>query len=230
MKVFEVYMVKEGLGNESAESLWLQAGKAHENTFLRQSAQVANWRIFAFISLAIAGLAIAGAIYIGSQPKFVPYIVEVDKLGRTVAVRALDNDDVAVDSKIVYAEMFELIENLRTVSTDTAANDDRIEKGFTRLKGAGAEYARVELRKAKPNDVGQTKTVQVQVKVALPVSNSSWQVEWEEHSFNLKGEPIGVEVWKANLKYVLKPSKEERIFRKNSIGLYVTELNWVKVI
>ncbi len=224
-------MAKEELGKNGVDALWLQAGKAHEYTFLRQAAQVSNWRIFAFISLGIAAIAIAGALYIGSQPKFVPYIVEVDKLGRTVAVRALDGDDATVDSKrIVYSEMFELIENLRTVSTDMAANNSRIEKGFSRLKGAGAEYVRTELRKAKPNDIGETKTVQVQVKIALPVSDSSWQVEWEEHSFNLKGEEIGIERWKANLKFVLKPSKNEEIFRKNAIGLYVTELNWVKVI
>lgn len=216
-------------GDEDAP--WVRAGAQHNDTFLRLAAQVANWRLFAFFSLLIAGVAVSGAIYIGLQSKFIPVIVEVDKLGQTLAVRALTGEDAVTDSRrLVYREMFDLFENLRTVTTDRLANNDRLSKGFTRLSGAAKTYARNELKKAPPNDVGAMKSVQVKVKTALKLAGKSWQIEWEERSFNLAGEEMGVELWRATLQYELSPSSEEEIFRINPIGFTVSELSWQKVI
>lgn len=217
--------------SDDLDAPWVRAGRRYDDTFLRLAAQVANWRTFAFISLGIAASALAGAIYIGQQSKFVPMLVEVDKLGRTLAVKALTGSDAISDPKrLIYRELFDLIENLRTVTTDRAANNDRLEKGFSRLSGAARTYVRSELRKAPANDVGTTKTVQVQVKTALKLTERSWQVEWDERSFALTGEEIGLEKWKATLQYELKPSGEEESIRKNPIGFLVPDINWMKVI
>lgn len=210
---------------------WLRAGMAYEDTFLRLAAQVANWRMFAFFCLFIATIAVVGVVYIGAQSKYVPMLVEVDKLGRTLVVRALTGDDAVTDSnRLVYREMFELIEHLRTVTTDVAANNSNLEKGFSRLTGAATGYVRTELRKAPPNEVGTTKTVQIQVKTALRISDNTQQIEWEEHSFNFKGEETGVEKWKATVGYKLAPPEAEEGIRINPIGFFVTDLNWMKVI
>jgi type IV secretion system protein TrbF len=44
------------------------------------------WQATALISLLIALAAVGGVVYIGSQSKFVPYVVEVNKLGEPMAV------------------------------------------------------------------------------------------------------------------------------------------------
>lgn len=216
---------------QNEDGPWAKAGMAHDNTYLRLAAQVVNWRRAFFIMAVIAAGAVGGVVWIGSQSKFIPMVVEVDKLGRTVAVRALTGPDAVTDSsRTVYRELFDLMENLRTVTTDRAANDRNIERAFTRLDGAARTYARTELRKALPNEVGSTKTVQVQVKTALRLSDKSWQVEWEEHLFGLNGEPMGVENWKATLQYELLPAEDEVSIRKNPIGFTVRELSWMRVI
>ena len=234
--MFSFWRKKEAEGNTAArtrrDAPWLRGQDAFEDTYLRLAAQVVNWRRMAFGCLMLAVIAVCWVGYIGAQSKFKPFTVEVDKLGRTIAVRALDGDGATSDpSRTVYAEMFELIENLRTVTTDREANNRNLNKAFSRLVGAAANYARTELRKAPPNEVGASKTVQVRVKTALPISAKSWQVEWEETSFNLQGEPIGPpEKWKATLQYELRPSDSEEGIRKNPIGFTVPELNWAKVI
>lgn len=216
---------------DAAEAPWVRAEMAYDDRYLRMAAQVKNWRLFAFGSLAIAVLAVVGVIYIGAQSKFLPMLVEVDKLGRTIAVRALTGNDAVIDaSRTVYREMFDLIENLRTVTTDKNANNDHLDKGFSRLDGAARVYVKTELRKAPPNEVGATKTVQVKVTTALKLTEKTWQIEWEEYSFGLNGESMGVEKWKATLQYSLQPSGTEEGIRKNPIGYTVTELNWMKVI
>lgn len=209
---------------------WAKAEAAHEDRILRTQAQIANWRMFAFISLGIAAFAVGGAIWIGSKSKFIPMVFEVDKLGQVVAVKALYGDEAVTDpQRQVYREMFDLIENLRSVTTDRQANNSRLSKGFSRLTGAAEKYVRTELRKAPPNVVGATKTVQVIVRSALRLTGKSWQVDWEEHSFSLSGEETGVERWRATVQYELKPSPKEEIFRSNPAGFTVPEMNWQKL-
>lgn len=217
---------------DSDDAPWLAAQRQHENTFLRLAAQVANWRRFAFIMAGISIMAVAGVIWIGSQSKFIPYLVEVDKLGRTLAVRALSENDILRNANgQIYREIFEMVENLRTVTTDRNANNDRLTKGFSRLTGSALAYVKQELKKAPPNTVGQSKTVQVQVKTALRLSDKSYQVEWQEHSYNLAGELLAVDNWKATLSYELVLSGDDpEVIRKNPIGFTTYEMNWMKVI
>jgi type IV secretory pathway TrbF-like protein len=44
-----------------------------------------TWQVIGILSLLIALAGVGGVIHIGSQSKFIPYVVEVDKLGQTVA-------------------------------------------------------------------------------------------------------------------------------------------------
>ena len=103
----------------SVDAPWVRAGLQHNDTFLRLAAQVKNWRLYAFCSMGVAAISVIGMAYVGSQSKFIPMLVEVDKLGHTLAVRAVTGDAAVTDSsRLVYREMFDLIENLRTVTTD----------------------------------------------------------------------------------------------------------------
>jgi type IV secretory pathway TrbF-like protein len=216
----------------SADNPWMRAQIAYEDRVIRSQAQVANWRMFAFFSLAIAAVAVSGAVWIGGKSKLIPMVFEVDNLRRTVYVATLHGDEATTDAnKIVYSEMFELFENLRSVTTDREANNARLRKGFSRLTGAAATYVRTELRKAPPNEVGATKTVQVTVRSALKLTGKSWQVDWDETSFGLDGKQIGdPEHFRATLQTKLDPSDDEKEFRKNPSGLQIPELSWQKVV
>lgn len=215
----------------SPDTPWGNALAAYEDRVLRVQAQLANWRMFSFFSQAITALAVVGLIWIGAQSKYIPMVMEVDKLGQVVAVKALHGDEAVADTqRMVYREMFDLIENLRTVTTDRQANNDRLAKGFSRLSGAAENYVRTELRKAPPNVVGATKTVQVKVRSALRLTGKSWQIDWEERSFNLGGIETGVELWRATVQYGLEPSSEAKEIPKNPIGFKVPEMSWQKVV
>lgn len=212
------------------ESPWTRANNAFNDRTLRQGAQIANWRKATFLMACIALTSVCGLIYVAQQPKFVPMPILVDKLGQTLAVKALYGDEAITDkNRLVYREMFDLITNLRSVTTDRVANNDRLTLGFSRLEGAAAKYVREELRKAPPNIVGATKTVQVKVRSAMPLTGKSWQIDWEEHSFNLAGEAIGVESWRSTLQYDLKPTGDEKVIRTNPIGFKAMEMSWQKI-
>lgn len=215
----------------ATDAPWVRAGMQYNDTFLRLAAQVANWRKLAFTAMVVAGMAVCGVIYVGSQSKYIPMLVEVDKLGQTLAVKAVTGDLAVSDtSRLVYREMFDLIENLRTVTTDRHANNSRLNKGFSRLANSARKYVSNELAKKPPNEIGTKNVVQVQVKTALKLAGKSWQIDWEEYTYALNGELLSTENWRATLQYELLPSGEEENIRINPIGFVVTELSWQKVI
>ena len=72
---------------ETTENPYLNARRAwNEHVGDVVSARRA-WQAAGFVSLLIALAAVGGVVYIGSQSKFVPYVIEVDKLGEAVAVQ-----------------------------------------------------------------------------------------------------------------------------------------------
>ncbi|MDP1372068.1 VirB8/TrbF family protein [Acinetobacter lwoffii] len=63
-----------------------------------------RWRLISLITSCIALVAVFGVIYIGSQSKYVPYVVQVDRLGSTVGTQRAD---IAMkpDSRIIKAQI-----------------------------------------------------------------------------------------------------------------------------
>lgn len=209
---------------------WIQAKLHHDDRFLRQAAQIQNWRRIAALAMFVALFAVGGVIYIGAQSKIVPYLVEVDKLGRAQAVRAVTGENLIKDSRRhVYREFIEFFENTRTVSVDVAANNRLLTKGFSRLSGSAYEYVKTELKKRPPNEVALSRTVQVTVDGAVPISENLWSVEWIETSFNLKGERMpNPERWKANVHFEMRPGGTEAEINHNPLGFFITSLAWGK--
>lgn len=220
---------EEGLP-KNVDAPWALAQMHHDDRFLRLAAHARNWRNFAFFTLILAAGAVVGIAYIGAQSKIKPYLVEVDKLGRTIAVRSVDGRDAILDSKrMVYREMIELIENARTVTGDFAANNKALTYVFSRLKGAAYTYVKTELTARKPNEVATSRTIVVDVHTALPVTEDTWQVEWTETSFNLKGEKMPLpERWKANIHFELQPGGSEADLKRNPVGFEVPSMSWTR--
>ena len=78
-----------------------------------------TWQVVGILSLLIALVGVAGMIHIGSQSKFIPYIVEVDKLGRAVAAGPVTASS-KTDPRILNATIAAFIEHARMVTPDAA--------------------------------------------------------------------------------------------------------------
>jgi len=77
------------------------------------------WQLLGILSLMIALAGVGGIIYIGSQSRFVPYVVEVDKLGQALAVAPAQQAAV-VDQRVVHAAVASFISDARLVTPDVA--------------------------------------------------------------------------------------------------------------
>lgn len=214
---------------------WTQAQRHHDDRSLRLAAHAQNWRKSFFIMLVMAGGMAAGLVFMAAQSRVEPIFIAVDKLGRTSEMAVGINTSGKVDSALlVDREMREFIENVRTVTSDFAANNKALGRAFSRLAGAAHGYVKNDLQSHKPNDVAQKKTIVVEIKIAFPITTegkqNSWQVEWSETSYDLRGEQIGApETWRATIQYELRPGKTVDDVRANLAGFYVTGISWAKL-
>ena len=91
-----------------------------------------GWMVMGILSLIIAMGAVAGSLYIAQQSKFVPYVVQVDKLGQAVAVSRADRAG-KVDSRVVHATLASWITDARMVTPDVALQSEAIFRVYAHL-------------------------------------------------------------------------------------------------
>ena len=75
-----------------------------------------------------------------------------------------------------------------------------------------------------------TSGVTTEVSSVIPVTDKTWQVEWEETTRSTSGAITNKLRWKANLTLAFNPPTNERQIRVNPIGVFITDLSWSQVL
>ena len=221
---------------ETTENPYLNARRAwNEHVGDVVSARRA-WQAAGFVSLLIALAAVGGVVYIGSQSKFVPYVIEVDKLGEAVAVQPAQKADPA-NERVNHAYVAAFINDARLVTPDIALqraaifriyamlspNDPATQKMNQWLDSGGG---------TNPFKRAETETVGVQIETVIRQTETSWQVDWVETVRDRQGVVKAVPYrMRALVTVYLSPlstkTSEEQI-RRNPLGIFVSDYSWSK--
>jgi type IV secretory pathway TrbF-like protein len=194
------------------------------------------WQTIALLCLMITLVAVGGTLHIASQSKFIPYVVEVDKLGQSVAVApaqvAAPADErwsmpVLPPLSATHAwshrtwrssakPSFSVFATLKSDAPATAKMTDWLNGDETR----------------SPFNRAAKETVETEIISVLPQSPDTWQVEWNEKTFDRKGTPVGKPSRMRALLTVetLAPTSDtsEEKMRQNPLGIYVKDFSWSK--
>lgn len=147
------------------------------------------WQIIALLASIITLAAIAGLIYIGSQSKFVPYVIEVDSHGRAVGIGTAtptpNMNYESVTKRVIEASIVTFITDARTVTADVDLQVRMINRVYNLL--APGDPAIIKMNewfnsneKSSPFERAKTELVNVRIKNVLQQSTETWLVEWEE--------------------------------------------------
>jgi type IV secretion system protein VirB5 len=188
-----------------------------------------TWRMACFGALAIALVATGGTVYLASQSRIVPYVVEVDKLGAALAVGPADRAAPA-DSRVLTAQLARWVFDLRSVYTDVAAERSLINEAYAGIARNSPALAATNdyFREHDPFQRARTETVTAQVESVLPISASVWRVEWEETVTARNGEGAGKAEWQADITVTVNPPSDAATVLLNPMGIYVTDYQWTK--
>lgn len=213
--------------NKSMENPYLSARAEYGDRYGAAVNEAARWRQISFLLLALSLAFGAMMIWMSSQNKVVPYVVQVDKQGYSVAVKSVEQGS-ATDNRVIIAALGRFISNFKTRLVDTYAQRALVNEVYAYIANDSSAQSVVShyYRENNPFEVREGVTTQVQVTSVLPIGDigRSWQVLWTETRLR-NGEIRGVTEWRAILTIAISPVRELAEVLVNPLGIYVTELN-----
>jgi type IV secretion system protein VirB5 len=229
----EVSQPNGAAGDNPHDGTWQHLTHREERAV--SSARV--WQIYGTAGLLAALGSVAGWTHVASQPRFVPYVVEVDKLGEAVAVRPASGAAQA-DVRVIRAQLASFIWSARMVSSDGAVEKRAIQLVWNMTKTKDPASARIQewwndRTKSDPWSRAANETVDVDIETTLPISDSAWQVEWLEsvrdRDGNLKEPPYRMRATLTIYMAPLERGATEAAIQANPMGVYVREFSWTRI-
>jgi type IV secretion system protein VirB5 len=206
------------------ETPYQRAGQAWDDRIGSARVQARNWRIMALGELALVAGLCGALVWQGTRGTVVPWVVEVDRSGKAVAVGPAEASHRATDPEIAW-HLARFIEEVRSVPVDPIVlrQDWLGAYDFTTDRGAIAlnDYARVN----DPFSRVGKEQIAVDVSSVIRASPDSFRVAWAERRY-AEGQLAGTENWTAILTVVVQPPTTAEALRKNPLGIFVHAINW----
>ena len=192
-------------------------------------ASARNWRTAFFLSAAVSVMAVGGVVYIGSQSRLVPYIVEVNQLGDALAAQRADVASTP-DTRLIRAQLARWVSDTRTVYLDAGAERAIITEAYGMVDRQSPAYTDLNnyFRENDPFGRAQSQTVNVHITSVLPISQNTWRIEWNETVNSRDGSTQSTAHWQATVSIVLHPPSDSEIVLINPTGLYVQNFSWAQ--
>lgn len=183
------------------------------------------------LSLCTSLIAVAGVVYIGSQSKLVPYVIEIDKLGRSQFMGTIPDRDIK-DPRIVNVLLNDFISDFRTVSMDKELTVKALKRLYSKLGNDSvanskiSEHYTANKEKNNPFVRANKETVAIEVKTVLRVTSNTYLIEWNEYIRNPgTGQLLRTEYYKANITIEYKNTSNFSFdaLIDNPLGIFITD-------
>ncbi len=197
-----------------------------------------NWQLVAFASLALLGLALVGLVGVSLQSKTVPYVVEVDRLGRVEAITPADAVPAASD-RVVVASLARFVADIRTVYADPVAQRDAVFRAYGYVAGDARTFLEDYFSEPE-NDprllaAEMRRSVEIVSVIPVPVPGAGrsgaaggarpYRVRWNETSTSERA-GTSVRAWEGYFTVEVQPPTSTEAVQRNPLGVFVTALSW----
>lgn len=185
------------------------------------------WRAVALLSLLLACIGVGYSLYLSTQVKLVPYIVEVDRLGNTASAGFPQQIEYA-DVRVIRATLAGFITSFRSVTPDAVVQKQYIDKTYALLRTSDPSTQKLNawFRGNSPFERAVNATVAVEVNNVVALSNQSYQIDWTEYERDRAGKEIAARRFRGIATVAITAPQDEATIRLNPIGLYVKDFDW----
>jgi type IV secretion system protein VirB5 len=192
------------------------------------------WQIMGILSLLVTLVGVAGIIHIGQQSKFIPYVVQIDKLGQAVAVSVADKAAPA-DQRVIASALSACIANARLVTPDVMLQRKAVFDVYALLPAnAPATQKMTEFyngtNDSSPFKRATTEMVSTEISSAMALTPETWQVDWLETTRDrqgvLKGRPVPMRAMLTIFIAAPTSATTEEQLRKNPLGIFIRDFSW----
>lgn len=216
---------------EKGENPYLNGREEWLERYGSYISRAAQWRMVAFFCLILTGISVTGNVMQANQVKTVPYIIEVDKLGKSSVVARADRAS-ATPQRLIQAEIAACISNWRTVTADVELQQKMVERLSFFMAGSAKGVLREWYEANNPYEIAKSgKLVHVEIKgLPLPVSSDSYRVEWVETVRSNAGVLFDSHAYEATVTIQINPPTVDAVLLRNPGGVYITSLSAGKVV
>jgi type IV secretion system protein VirB5 len=196
-----------------------------------------TWQVIGILSMLIALASVGGMTYIGSQSKFIPYVVQVDKFGQQLAAGPVQAADKA-DLRVVHAAVADWLTCARMVSPDVALQRNCVFKVYSMLAPNDPATAKMNewlngTPESNPFKRAETELVSTEIRTVIPQTPTTWQVEWTEATRDrqgiLKSPAVAYRALVTTYVANANPSTTEDQLRNNPLSIYVRDFSWSRI-
>lgn len=234
LSMIKVYFTNNSNKNNKTQSdidnPYLTARRSWNDHSARLKTEKLLWQLVAMVCLILTMASVGGLIYIGSQSKFVPYLIEVDKLGKTLAYASAQPSKMP-NKTIIRAQLAEFVAQARMITPDTGLQRKAIFRVYSMLNQKDAAFTEMNdfYQKRDVFKRAADETVSINISSALPQTDKSWEVEWVETVRDRDGALKSRSNWRGILTIYYAPINEktsEEQLMKNPTGLFVSHFSW----
>jgi len=213
--------------NRPSENPYLVARQEWSERYGSYVKAAAAWRTVGILALAMAVTGFGYALYLSTQVKLVPYIVEVDKLGTSVTSGFPEQIEYA-DARVVRAALGNFVTSFRSITPDAVVQKQYIDRTYALLRTSDPSTQKVNawFRGNSPFEKAKTSTVAIEVNNIVALSQQTYQIDWTEYERERKGKETGTRRFRGIATVALTAPQDEAIIRVNPIGLYVRDFDW----
>ena len=213
--------------NRPPESPYLAARQEWTERYGSYVQAARAWRIVGILGLSMAVIGFTYAMYLSTQVKLVPYIVEVDKLGTSVTAGFPQQIEYA-DPRVVRATLGNFITSLKSITPDAVVQKQYIDRTYALLRASDPSTQKINawFRGNSPFEKAKTSTVAIEVNNIVALSNQSYQLDWTEFERDRRGKETATRRFRGIATVTLTPPQDEGVIRLNPIGLYVRDFDW----
>lgn len=203
------------------------------------AAQVASrklWQTMTCLSLLIALVAVFGCVYNCTKSKYIPYVIEVDKLGHVAPTSGPLEISTFDNQRVIQATLADFIEQARTVTPDVSIQRKLIFKLYDKMNPS--DPATMKMNDflngdpdKNPYKRAETEMVNVEITSVLAQSEHTFQIEWDESTRSRNGALKSKAHWKALITVYIVDSRDftEEMIRKNPAGIFIENFSWTKI-
>lgn len=191
------------------------------------------WQVTALISLLITLCSISGLIYIGSQSKYIPYIVEHNTQGR-ITGSGLAYPAPNPSQTIYQATVSDYIFYSRMITPDIAMQRKAIFKVYSMLNDTDPAMVKMNEWMQKdgksPFERAAKEMVNIEIKSVLQQTQNTWQIEWVEIVRDRQGsllkEPFNMRALVTVYQAEPNSAKTLEEMNNNPTNIYVRDFSW----
>jgi type IV secretion system protein VirB5 len=191
-----------------------------------------SWQVVALGLLAVLAVVVVGYVRLAEQARITPYVIEVDKLGRALAIGPAERT-AETDPRIVEATLSLFVRNVRAVSSDAVMERELLYRGYAHALGRARDFldAHFSSPEHDPRLLGRSLTRAVEIDAILPVPGSAvWRVQWTEHERPVSAGLASDSAWEGYLTVTIRRPKLVSALEENPLGIYVSDMTWTEIL